>query len=74
MVVTIEPYSIHSDQIEDTYDLEEDRGSTDDNTYIVDIGEQYALYVNDELIARFDNIPEEFKDYPVYTEKPEDGK
>ena len=73
-VITVEPYEIHDDQIDGSYDLEEDMGSTDENTYIIDAEDHYELYVDGELIAKMKTIPDEFKEYPVYTEKPEDGE
>ena len=68
----VEPYSIHDDQVGISFDMEEDLGASNENTYIIDAGNHYELYVNDEYISDFDEIPDEFKDYPVYTEKPED--
>ena len=71
-VITVEPYEIHNDQIDGSYDLEEDIGSTDENTYIIESGDHYELYVDGELIAKMKTIPDEFKEYPVYKEKPEE--
>ena len=73
-IVTPEPYEIYEKDIEDSYNLERDKGSTKTNTYIIDAGDHYELYIEDELIGKMENIPDEFKDYPVYKEKPEDGK
>ena len=72
-IITPEPYGIHEDQIDGSYDLEEDKGSTEENTYIIDASDHYELYIEDEMIGEMDNIPDEFKDYPVYKEKPKDG-
>lgn len=33
--------------------------------------EKYELFVNGESLGTFHEIPEDFKDYPVYAEKPD---
>ena len=73
-IVTPEPYQIEDDQIDNSFDLEEDLGANADNTYILETGddyEKYELFVNGESLGTFHEIPEDLKDYPVYAEKPD---
>ena len=72
-IVTPEPYGIPDDELEGSFDLEEDAGSTETNTYIVEAGDHYELYVDGEMIAKMENIADDFKDYPVYKEKPDNS-
>ncbi len=73
-IVTPEPYNIDNDQIGNTFDLEDDMGAAEDNTYIINAGNHYELYIAGEMIGEMDEIPDDFKDYPVYTEKPDADK
>jgi len=70
LIVTPEPYSIHEDQVGASFDMEDDLGATPENTYILDKGDYYELYVDGAFVAKMHHIPEEFSEYPVYTEKP----
>lgn len=74
LIVTIEPYSIHNNQIGDSYDLEDQFGETAEDSYIVDRGDHYDLYIDGKFVFDFYEIPDDFKDYPVYTDNPGDGK
>lgn len=73
-IVTVEPYEIHDYQVEGSYDYEEDLGASAENTYILDKGDCYELYIDGQLMGEIYEIPEDFKDYPVYKEKPDDEK
>ena len=70
-IFTWEPYGFNEYQVNGSYDLEADLGSTSDNTYIIDTGSQYELYIDGEFVGDMTRIPDEFKDYPVY-KKPAD--
>ena len=55
-------------------DYEEDFDATAENSYIIDKGNVYDLYFNGHYVGEIYEIPDEFKDYPVYKEKPGDGE
>ena len=73
-IVTPEPYGIPDDELEGSYDYQEDFNASAENSYIIDKGTVYELYINGELMGEIDEIPDEFKDYPVYKEKPGEGE
>ena len=73
-VVTPEPYKIYEKDIDGSYDCEEDFDANAENSYIVDKGNIYDLYFNGHYVGEIYEIPDEFKDYPVYKEKPGDGE
>lgn len=73
-IVTPEPYGIPDDELEGSYDYQEDFNASAENSYIIDKGTVYELYINGELMGEIDEIPDEFKDYPVYKEKPVEGE
>ena len=70
LIITPEPYAISDDQVDGSFDMEDGLGTSKDNTYIVDVGDRYELYIDGEFAADMHEIPEDFRDYPVYTEKP----
>ena len=72
-IITPEPYAIHDDKKDDSFLLEEEFNS-EDNSYILQTEDGYELYVDGAFVCDFYEIPDEFKEYPVYKEKPEDGK
>lgn len=69
-VVTPEPHGISEEQARGTFDLEEDLGATSQNTFILDKGDHYELYVDGKFMGRFQEITEDFRAYPVYKEAP----
>ena len=71
LIVTPEPYSIHEDQIGESFDLQEEFDDSKEQSYIVDCKDHYDLYIDGAFVFDFYEIPDEFKDYPVYTEKPD---
>lgn len=71
LIVTPEPYSIHEDQIDESFDLQEEFDDSKEQSYIVDCKDHYDLYIDGAFVFDFYEIPDEFKDYPVYTEKPD---
>lgn len=71
-IVTPEPYEIYEKDIDGSYDYEEDFDATAENSYIIDKGNVYDLYFNGHYVGEIYEIPDEFKDYPVYKEKPEE--
>ena len=68
-LVTPEPSSTDAKAAQESFSLEEDLGATTDNTYILDKGDHYELYVEGELIGQFQEIKGDLKGYPVYTEE-----
>ena len=70
-IVTPEPYAIHEDELDESFLLEEEF-SAEDNSYILQTDDHYELYVDGAFVCDFNEIPDEFKEYPVYTEKPEE--
>ena len=72
-IITPEPYGIHEDQIDGSFKLEERFDEETADSYIIDAGDHYDLYVDGAFVCDFYEIPEEFKDYPVYKEKPDGG-
>ncbi len=72
-IITPEPYQIYDDQVGISFDMEEDLGASADNSYILDVGDHYELYIDGKYTCDFDEIVDEFKDYPVYTEKPDNN-
>lgn len=41
---------------------------TPENTYIIDTGNIYQIYLDGEFFAEIDHIPEDLKNIPVYEE------
>lgn len=39
-----------------------------DNAYIIDTGNSYEIYVDGNFFVELDEIPEDFKNLPIYTE------
>ena len=72
-IITPEPYGIHEDQIDGSFKLEERFDEETEDSYIIDAGDHYDLYVDGAFVCDFYEIPDEFKDYPVYKEKPDGG-
>ena len=72
-LVTPEPHGISEEQARGSFDLEEDLGASAENTYILDKGDHYELYVDGAFMGRFQEITEDFRAYPVYNESPEDA-
>ena len=70
-LITPEPSSISEEAAHGSYDLEQDLGATEENTYIIDKGDHYELYVNGEFLGEFQNISEDFQNYPIYSERPD---
>jgi hypothetical protein len=73
-VVTPEPYSINQSEIDGSFKMDEKIGDAEEDTYILDKGDHYDLYVDGEYTCSFHKIIDDFKEYPVYKEKPEDGE
>ena len=73
-LVTPEPFSIHEDQIEDSFQLEDRFDEESTSSYIIDAGDHYDLYIDGAFVCDFYEIPDEFKEYPVYKEKPGEGE
>lgn len=71
-IITPEPYGIHEDQIDGSFKLEERFDEETEDSYIIDAGDHYDLYVDGAFVCDFYEIPDEFKNYPVYKEKPKE--
>ena len=71
-IITPEPYGIYEDQIDGSFKLEERFDEETEDSYIIDAGDHYDLYIDGAFMCDFYEIPDEFKDYPVYKEKPKD--
>ena len=71
-IITPEPYGIHEDQIDGSFKLEERFDEETEDSYIIDAGDHYDLYVDGAFVCDFYEIPDEFKEYPVYKEKPDE--
>lgn len=52
--------------------MDEKIGDAQEDTYILDKGDHYDLYVDGEYTCSFHEIIDDFKEYPVYKEKPDE--
>ena len=73
-VITPEPYSINQSEIDGSFIMDEKIGDAQEDTYILDKGDHYNLYVYGEYTCSFHEIIDDFKEYPVYKEKPGDAE
>ena len=73
-IIIPEPASIDSETAAMTFSLEDDLHMNSDNSFFIDNGTSYTLYIDGHKLADFSELTEEFEDIKIFNDLDEASK